>query len=299
VRHLRRLAAGMEDSMDQTDIRAIDIHTHLATPEAFGELAEMGAYFRTDLRPIPIEETVELYRGLRARAVIFGVDTETQGQPYIGNRYTADLAARFPETLIGFASVDPWKGRVAIEEVRRSVQELGLKGVKLMPITQRFRPDDRRFSELFEEIAGLGVPLIIHVGHTGVGAGQPGGGGMRLGFGRPIHLDELSADHPELVIVAAHPGWPWHDELLSVMLHKPNVWMDLSGWAPRYLPESVVRYADTLLQDRVLFGTDYPVISPERWLAEFDDLPIRDAVRPKILRDNAIRLLGLEELPPA
>ena len=138
------------------------------------------------------------------------------------------------------------------------------------------------------------MPVIIHVGHTGVGAGTPGGGGYRLDFGRPIpHLDELAARYPSLRIIAAHPGWPWHEELLSIMLHKTNVWMDLSGWSPRYIPQSVVRYADTLLQDRILFGTDYPLLTPERWLKDFEELPIRDAVRPKILRENAAKLLGI------
>jgi predicted TIM-barrel fold metal-dependent hydrolase len=278
------------------ELVAVDVHTHLATPDAIGRMEEMGAYFKREISGVPIEETVGIYRAMRIRAVVFGVDRETRGEPYPGNDYTADLVRRFPETLIGFCSVDPWKGELAVAEVRRSVGELGLRGVKLMPVSQAFYVDDRRFDRLFETIAELDVPVIIHVGHTGVGAGTPGGRGYRLDFGRPIpHLDELAARYPTLRIIAAHPGWPWHEELLSVMLHKTNVWMDLSGWSPRYLPQSVVRYADTLLQDRVLFGTDYPLLTPERWLRDFAELPIRDAVRPKILRDNAVALLGLDE----
>ena len=276
------------------ELVAIDVHTHLAAPEAIGHMEAMGAYFKREVRGVPIEETVAMYRGMRIHAVLFGVDRETQGEPYPGNDYVAELVGRYPDTLTGFCSVDPWKGQLAVQEVRRSIEELGLRGVKLMPISQAFYVDDRRFDGLFEEIARLDVPVIIHVGHTGVGAGTPGGGGYRLDFGRPIpHLDELAARYPSMRIIAAHPGWPWHEELLSIMLHKTNVWMDLSGWSPRYIPQSVVRYADTLLQDRILFGTDYPLLTPERWLKDFEELPIRDAVRPKILRENAAKLLGI------
>jgi predicted TIM-barrel fold metal-dependent hydrolase len=276
------------------ELQAIDVHTHIATREALGETAAMAAYFRTELRPLPIEETAALYRSLNMRAVIFGVDRETSGEPYVGNAYVAQLVATAPDVLIGFASVDPWKGDAAVAEVRSAVRDHGLAGVKFMPITQRFYPDDERFYPLWEEIASLGVPAVFHVGHTGVGAGTPGGGGWRLEYGRPIpHLDRVAADFPTLTLVAAHPGWPWHDELLSMMLHKSNVWMDLSGWSPRYLPPSVVQYANTLLQDRVLFGTDYPLITPQRWLADFATVAFKDSVRPKILLDNARRLLQL------
>jgi hypothetical protein len=279
------------------ELRGIDVHTHLATPEAIGETAEMGAYFKTALTGIPIEETVELYRSLGLMAVVFGIDKTSRGQAYPGNDYVAHLAGQFPETLIGFASVDPWAGTRAVDEARRAVVDLGLRGVKFMPIGQAFYPDDRRFYPLWEEISHLRVPTIFHVGHTGSGAGTPGGGGLLLEYARPIpHLDRVAADFPDLTIVAAHPGWPWHDELLSLMLHKPNVWMDLSGWSPKYLPPTVVQYANSLLQDRVLFGTDYPLISPERWLRDFEAVDFKESVRTKILLDNARRLLAID--PP-
>ena len=98
-------------------------------------------------------------------------------------------------------------------------------------------------------------------------------------------------------IVSAHPSWPWHDEALAIARHKPNVYIDLSDWAPKYFPESVVQQANTLLQDKVLFGTDHPVISPGRWLKDFEELPIKDSVRPKIMVENARRLLGLQPTP--
>ena len=124
---------------------------------------------------------------------------------------------------------------------------------------------------------------------------MPGGGGIRLKYCQPIFLDDVAADFPELTIIGAHPSWPWHDEMLSVMLHKANVYMDLSGWRPKYFPQSVVQYANTLLQDKMLFGTDYPALTPKRWLDDFAEVPFRDAVRPKILLENARRVLKLDD----
>src|SRR5204862_2766611 len=130
-------------------------------------------------------------------------------------------------------------------------------------------------------------------GHSGIGAGLPGGGGIRLKYSNPMHVDDVAVDFPELPIVLAHPSFPWQDEAISVALHKSQVYIDLSGWSPKYFPPQLVQYANTLLRDKVLFGSDYPLLTPDRWLADFDKLPIKPEVRPKILKDNAARLLGL------
>ena len=92
----------------------------------------------------------------------------------------------------------------------------------------------------------------------------------------------------------AHPSFPWQDEALSVCLHKPQVYIDLSGWSPRYFPPQLIQYANTLLKHKVLFGSDYPLILPDRWLADFEQIAIRPEVRPLILKENAIKLLGLD-----
>ena len=116
---------------------------------------------------------------------------------------------------------------------------------------------------------------------------------LRLKYSRPIHLDDVAADFPDLTIIGAHPSWPWQDEMLSVALHKGNVHIDLSGWSPKYFSPALIQYANTLLQNKVLFGSDFPVISPERWLADFETAGFRDEVRPKIMYENAKRVLKL------
>ena len=277
--------------------RAIDVHVHVHLAESHpGELVDpLERYFRVSLREVTVDSTADLYRRLDVQAVIFMIDFETaSGFPYPGNDIVAEAARQHPDVFTGFASVDPWKGEAALRELDRSVRELGLRGLKLHPGLQGFTPNERRFGPLYAKCVELGIPLIIHTGHTGIGAGVRGGGGVRLGHGRPIYLDDVAVEFPDLTIIMAHPAWPWHEEQLSVAMHKPNVYIDLSGWSPKYFPPAVVQYANTLLQDRVLFGSDYPVISPERWLRDFETVPFRDEVRPKILLENARRVLGLD-----
>jgi len=235
----------------------------------------------------------ELYASLELMAVIFDVDNETQSGLRISNQEVAQWVEKYPEVFIGFGSVDPWKGRRAVEEVRRCA-ELGLRGMKFQQITQAFRPDDPRFFPIYEACVDQGLAVLFHTGTTAIGVGRPGGMGLRLDYGRPIYVDEVAARYPELRIILAHPAWPWHDEQLAIVRHKGNVYMDLSGWAPKYFPPSVVHYANTLIQDKVFFGSDYPMITPQRWLEEFTDLPLKEEVRRKILLVNAARFFGLQ-----
>jgi predicted TIM-barrel fold metal-dependent hydrolase len=195
--------------------------------------------------------------------------------------------------LIPFASVDPARGRAGVLAARRLIEDHGVKGFKLHPTLQAFFPDDRRAYPLYEEIAAAGLPVLFHTGHSGIGSGLPGGGGLRLKYSNPLHVDDVAADFPDLTIVLAHPSFPWQDEALSICLHKANVYIDLSGWSPKYFPPQLVQYANTLLRHKVLFGSDYPMITPDRWLADFERLPIKPEVLPLILKDNAIAMLGL------
>jgi hypothetical protein len=280
-------------------MRAIDIHTHVPNPPGSGTSAtqeQMARYFGTNQRG-SIEEMYETFTQMDIFAVIFGVDAETtSGARYTGNDYTASIVQRYPDRFMGFASVDPHKGKAAVIEMERSVKELGLRGLKLHPISQAFFPNDIRFYPLWEKCAELGVPVLFHTGQTAVGAGLPGGGGLKLKYAQPIHMDDVAADFPTLNIIMAHPGVPWQEEQLSIALHKPNVFIDLSGWSPKYFRPILVQYANSLLQDKVLFGSDFPALTPERWLRDFEGLELKPEVRQKILLDNAKKLLKIEEM---
>ena len=283
-------------------MRAIDIHTHVPNPPGSGTSAtqeQMARYFGSNQRG-SIEEMYETFTQMDIFAVIFGVDAETtSGAKYTGNDYTASIVQRYPDRFMGFASVDPHKGKAAVLEMERSVKDLGLRGLKLHPISQAFFPNDIRFYPLWEKCAELGVPVLFHSGQTAVGAGLPGGGGLKLKYAQPIHIDDVAADFPSLNIIMAHPGVPWQEEQLSIALHKPNVFIDLSGWSPKYFRPILVQYANSILQDKVLYGSDFPALTPERWLRDFEGLELKPEVRQKILLDNAKKLLKIEEMAKA
>ena len=279
-------------------MRAIDVHVHVPAPlghPAAAEAESMAAYFKSGTLPRSPEEMVEKYRALDLFGVIFAIDAETtSGVPYVGNDWVASVVQKYPDRFLGFASVDPWKGTMAIQELERSVTELGLRGLKLHPTTQAFFPNDTRFYPLWEKCTELGIPVLFHTGQTGIGAGAPGGGGYKLKYAQPIpYIDDVAADFPHLTIIMAHPAVPWQEEQLSVALHKANVYIDLSGWSPKYFRPILIQYANTLLQDKVLFGSDYPALQPDRWLRDFEALEIKEEVRQKILLENARKLLKL------
>ncbi len=278
-------------------VRAIDVHIHVPRPN--GELTAreraMDSYFRSTSRPADAEQLYEKYRELDIFGVILSIDAESvDGERYIGNDYIAEVVRRHPEQFAGFGSVDPWRGKMAVQEARRCTEELGLRGLKFHPGVQEFYPNEPRFYPLWQTCADLGLIVLFHTGTTGVGAGLPGGGGIKLKYARPIpYIDDVAADFPGLTIIMAHPAFPWQDEQLAMLIHKPNVFMDISGWSPKYFSPLLVQYANTIAQDKVLFGSDYPALTPERWLRDFEEAPFSADVRPKILLENARKVLKL------
>ena len=290
----------MNSPIDVDDVVAIDVHTH-AEIAADGHTslspeleAAKAAYFGARNAHPPISDMAEYYRSRRMAAVVFTVDAEAAtGHPPIRSEEVAAACAEHADVLIPFGSVDPWRGRAGVRLARRLVEEHGVRGFKFHPSLQAFHPNDRLAYPLYEVIEELGVPALFHTGQTGIGAGVRGGGGIRLKYSNPLAVDDVAADFPDLRIILAHPSFPWQDEALAVATHKPNVYIDLSGGSPKYFPPQLVRYANTLLKRKVLFGSDYPVIEPDRWLADFDTLEIKPEVRPLILKENAARLLGL------
>lgn len=286
--------------IDVAAIDAIDIHVHIEV-DAQGHpsmpsdiVAAFAKYFSQD-GPLPTLPSVAAhYRERNMAAVVFTVDTSTQleHQP-ISSIEIAQQAADHADVLIPFGSVDPNHGERAVDLARELVIEHGVRGFKLHPTAQGFDPTDEAIRPLWAAFDELGVPVLVHTGQTGVGAGMPGGRSLRLRYSNPLLLDDILADYPTLQIVMAHPSTPWVDEQISVATHKGNAWIDLSGWSPKYLPASLVRAANSYLQDKVLFGSDFPALTTDRWLGDFAGLDLKDSVRPKILKDNAVSLLKL------
>jgi predicted TIM-barrel fold metal-dependent hydrolase len=274
-----------------------DLHGHLSMDDEL--LAAASKYFKGDPYHPTVPQIAEDYRAQHMAAVIFTVDSElTTGHPTLSNEEIAEAAAAHPDVLIPFGSIDPARGPAGVRSARRLVEDHGVRGFKFHPSIQAFAPNDPAVYPMYEELQSLGVPALFHTGQTGIGAGLPGGRGIKLRYSDPMLLDDVAADFPGLTIIMAHPSVPWQDAAISVATHKANVYIDLSGWSPKYFPPQLVRAANSLLKHKVLFGSDYPLLRPERWIRDFAALEIKEDVRPLIMKENAVRALDLGG-PPA
>ncbi len=285
--------------MKTDDLIAIDVHTHAEvscrqpTDDVWQEYEDAASkYFKAGKRPT-IPETIAYYRERKIGLVMFTVDSEHEiGSRRIPNEEILEAAHANSDMMVAFASIDPHKGRFGAREARRLIAD-GVRGFKFHPTCQGFFPNDRMAYKLYEVIAEHKLPAIFHSGHSGIGTGMRGGGGMRLKYSNPIHVDDVAVDFPDMKIIIAHPSWPWQDEALSVCLHKQNVYIDLSGWSPKYFPPQLVQYANTQLKKKILFGSDFPLIPPDRWVKDFKEANFKPEVHDLILKHNAIEALGL------
>ncbi len=296
-----------EPNIDVDSLLAIDVHVHAgasATRPTSSAPAAAGPGQDTLTRTIQgsgaggqtPDETAAYYRERKMACAIWGVDPVASTGPRPGavdNDELLEAAIRHNDVLIPFAMVDPWRGRAGALEAERLLRE-GVRGFKFHPPLQGFCPNDRRVYELYEVLNAHRAIALFHTGQTAVGQGAPRGGGIRLKYGNPEFLDDVAVDFPDMPIILAHPSFPWQDVAIAIAMHKPTVYIDLSGWSPKYFPPQLVQYANTLLKHKVLFGSDHPMITPDRWMRDFDQAGFRDEVKPLLLKENAARLLGLK-----
>jgi len=282
--------------IDVGSLAAIDVHVHLEAIDDINATDNAAKrYFGDSGASREHNALADYYRTRKMAFVIFAVDERLTGRPRVTNEEVLRFASDNADVAIPFASIDPHRGPAGVREARRLVAEGVVRGLKLHPPVQQFSPDDALVYPLYEVFAEARLPVVFHTGHSGIGTGMPGGGGVRLKYGNPMPIDDVAADFPTTPIIMAHPSFPWQDEAISICLHKPNVYIDLSGWSPKYFSPTLVQYANTRLRHKVLFGSDYPFITPDRWLADFEKIPIRDEVRPLILKENAVKLFGLAQ----
>lgn len=208
------------------------------------------------------------------------------------NEKVAKIVGKYPDRFVGIAGVDPRDGMVAVRELDWAVKELGFKGLNLQVPFQGLSAVDKRCYPLYAKCIELGIPVAIHVGvHFDTA--------YAITQNNPVFLDEIACDFPELKIVGLHGGWPWVLELIAVARRHPNVYLEYGAVAPRYLAmpragwEPIMQFGNSLLQDQVLFGTDWPSLRLKRAVTEFKELTLKEEVKDKILSKNAIQLLGL------
>jgi len=279
--------------IDVSSLTAIDVHVHLEhTGEATAADAAAKQYFGAGAQA-DWNVLADYYRSRKIGCVVFTVDEKITGRPQVSNDAVVEFAVKNADIAIPFASLDPNRGADAVREARRLVAGGLVRGLKLHPPLQQFFPNDRIAYPLYEVFAEARLPVLFHTGHSGIGTGMRAGGGIRLKYGHPMPIDDVAVDFPDLPIIMAHPSFPWQDEAISVCLHKSQVYIDLSGWSPKYFSPTLIQYANTLLKTKVLFGSDYPLLTPDRWMADFEKIAIKDEVRPLILKENALKLFGL------
>lgn len=225
-------------------------------------------------------------------AVLHGEDQETTFDKRIPNEIVAGLVAEYPERFLGFAGVDPHKGREAVEELERWVAGEGFRGAMISPWEHLLFSDDERYWPVYEKCVELDIPIWIH-------ASVNFSPQIPLEYGHPLRLDRVAVRYPELKIIAGHAGWPWVLEMVAVAWRHRNVYMDISGVRQRYMgmPDTgwgpLIHYGNSVLQDRILFGTAWPLLALDRAVDDVRGLPLKDEVRAKWLGENARRLLGL------
>ena len=298
------------------DIKPIDIHIHPFTQEtclghgpSYTE-AHYDFFGRSPEAPhhgkqfITIDETYEHFQEAGVdKAVIVNMVSYNQWGRALPNDYLALYAEKYPDLFIPFAGVDPHMGPLALREIERAVKELGCKGLKFHPAYQEFCPNDKALMwDIYEKCVELDIAILVHTGTTRMTR-------CTINGCRPVMLDDVATAFPDLRIIMTHFGWPWTEEALAVCWRHENVYLDLSGWLPRYIYATqpiVFQYMNTVLQDKLVFGSDYPAINPKVWLDDYQKIvdngfdwggahrTISPAVYEKFVRTNAIKALKLD-----
>ena len=279
---------------------AFDVHVHPWT-QAFmkknGPIMKACAFFNLDVSKLPLttdQLLVEMKEARVERAVILGQDTHATRNPAfksytLRNEEIAGIASSAGGRLVPFAGVDPNAGKAAVSELRRAVKTLGMRGLKVHGSANSVYLNDRKLMHpLYEVCQEEGIPILFHTGTTGLGD-------CEIKYSKTELLDEVCQSFPGLKVIMAHFGWPWPEVAIAIALRNPNVFIDVSGWKPKYIPQSVLPYLNGILQDRFLFGTDYPMLRHREWLDDFraNLAPrLKPGVADKLLSGNAKRLLA-------
>ncbi len=275
----------------------IDFHVHppvaeLLTGPIAPYIGSLQDRMEADLETLAVDEVAAYYRDRDGEAVLLGWDTETvTRRRAFSSEDVAAMVAAHPDVFYGFGSIDPARGAGAVAGVH-SAARLGLIGLAFHPIGQGFDPSSRSAFNVYEAAAEHGLICLFHTGYSRLGSGMPGGTGLRLSHGEPRAVDEVAATFPDLQIVLAHLGRLWRDEAVAVATHKSNVWLNLVGTTPSDCIDSVDALAGIDF-DRCLFGSDWCFSSLDDALAGWHPGSVDEAVRRRVLHDNAERLLGL------
>jgi len=271
----------------------IDTHSQLFTKEFMefvkkGELKGLDTmgyalFFKGDIK----DTILDMEEAGVDKSVVVAIDAETTKGYKISNEIVAEAVKKYPDKLIGFASVDPHKGKLALNELEYSIKELGLKGLKLIPHLIEVFPNDKIMYPIYEKAKELKIPILFHTGtHFHLGC--------KIKYNKPEFIDEIAVDFPEVNFIIAHFGYPWFYSALAVVQKNFNVYFNIAGWSPKYIPEPVIKQMDSILSNKVLFGSDHPLLSRKRILTELKELNLKEATKSKLFEENAKQILNLK-----
>lgn len=282
-------------------MRAIDMHSHYSTKKGYcvktpEDLAGVKKVFKCEINYRSEQEMAEDLRKADVKAILdFGrflndlpID-EIRGY----NDYAKQMIQDFPDVIIGFwAAGAPSYGRKGLRELERCLRDLGAVGMQLSGMTRHLPASDKEWWPFYELCMEAKAPVLIMQGWGAGGAGQPGGKGFRIFDAHPMHTDEVAARFPELTIIAARPAWPWQNEMIAVVLHKLNVWYELHGWLPKHYPPELKWDIARRLQDKIMWGADYPLIPYERHFKSWEEEGYNKEILDKVLFMNSQRLFA-------
>ncbi len=280
---------------------AIDIVVNIMTPRIIEEKrSPSDDTFRDGVnqpkeirRGVTLEDyTKKMDRAGIERSLLIAArcgDLRIRGSTEVPYEYVAEACRAHPKRFSGLAGIDPTKGVQGLRELEHAVKELGFVGAHWYPHWFAMPPDAPQIYPYYAKCCELNVPIMMQVGHNLVYQRD-----RRLpSVGRPICLDQVAIDFPELLLIGIHLGVPWMDEMISMAYKHDNIYIGGDAYAPKYWPKQVVHYANTYGQDKFLFGTDWPVIDPERAMREVEALGLRPESKRRLLRENARRLFRL------
>lgn len=283
------------------NVRAIDAVVNIWTPEALAGRPDRTGFYTSKMRVKP-----EIYAGMSLeemiarmdaagieRAFLIAAKVGRLGIPacyHVDYKLVADAVQKHPDRFFGLAGLDPTEGMRGVRELERSVREYGFIGAHFYPHWFELPADQAKWYPFYAKCCELDVPVQLQVGQSMVyDPSYP----LRS-VGRPITLDSVACDFPELKIIGIHVGIPWTDEMIAMAWKHQNVFIGSDAHSPRYWPQSFVHYIRSFGQDKVIFGTDFPVLDFARTMAEIDALELPEVPKRKFLRDNAIRIYKLE-----
>ena len=282
-------------------MKLFDLHSHWGTKRGYvlrteEALAQQRRTWNSDPKYVTEDEMAAYFRKIGVRVILdFGFTKSLsieEVRPF--HDYAIQTQGKHPDVIFGnWLQIDPRTGREGAAEFRRCIEaSAGFVGICVSAAGMGFPASDCIYDPFYAVSLEAGLPVLVLVGYTGTGAGVSGGGGVELDLCHPRYVDKLAIRYPELKIIAGRPAWPWQDDMIAVMLHKPNVWNEFHGWSPKYLSDALKRELSRRLRQRVMFGADYPLFTYERLQADWRGLGYDEETLERIFVKNAEALFA-------